>query len=55
MRVVLENLRVITWKISSKSFWKSHFLQSGRESFLKDVEVRLIDKTQASDPSNREF
>ena len=30
-------------------------LQCDHQSFLKDVEVRLIDKTQASDPTKREF
>ena len=34
---------------------QSHFLQSDHQGFLKDVEVRLIDKTQASDPTKREF
>ena len=31
------------------------FLQSDHQGFLKDVEVRLIDKTQTSDPTKREF
>ena len=31
------------------------FLQRDHQGFLKDVEVRLIDKTQASDPTKREF
>ena len=33
---------------------KSHFLQRD-QGFLKDVEVRLIDKTQVSGPTKREF
>ena len=36
-------------------FLLSHFLQSDRQGFLIDMEVWLIDKTQASDPSKREF
>ena len=31
------------------------FLQSDHQGFLKDVEFRLIDKTQTSDPTKREF
>ena len=31
------------------------FLQRDHQGFLKDVEVWLIDKTQASDPTKREF
>ena len=38
-----------------QKFLQSHFLQRDHQSFLKDVEVRLIDKTQASDPTKREF
>ena len=38
-----------------QKFLQSHFLQRDHQSFLKDVEVRLIDKTQASDPAKREF
>ena len=34
---------------------KSHFLQRDYQGFLKDAEVQLIDKTQASDPTKREF
>ena len=34
---------------------QSHFLQRDHQGFLKDVEVRLNDKTQASDPTKREF
>ena len=34
---------------------RSHFLQPDHKVFLKDVEVRLIDKTQGSDQTNREF
>ena len=34
---------------------KSQFLQPDRKGFLKEVEVRLIDKTQGSDPTKREF
>ena len=31
------------------------FLQRCQQGFLKDVEVPLIDKTQASDPTKEEF
>ena len=34
---------------------KQKFLQSDHQGFLKDVEVPLIDKTQASDPTKRDF
>ena len=38
-----------------QKFLQSHFLQRDHQGFLKDVEVRLIHKTQASDPTKREF
>ena len=38
---MLEKLRVVTKNV--------------KQVFLKDVEVRLIDKTQASGPTKREF
>ena len=38
-----------------QTFLQSHLLQRDHQGFLKDVEVRLIDKTQASDPTKREF
>ena len=38
-----------------QTFLQSHFLQRDHQGFLKDVEVRLIDKTQVSDPTKREF
>ena len=31
---------------------QSHFLQCDHQGFLKDVEVRLTDKTQSSDPTS---
>ena len=34
---------------------KQKFLQGGPKGFLEDVEVRLIDKTQGSDPTKREY
>ena len=37
---------------------KQQFLQNGflqHHRFLEDVEVTLIDKTQASDPTKREY
>ena len=33
----------------TQKFLKSHFLQHNHQGFLKDVEVQLTDKTQASD------
>ena len=38
-----------------QKFLQSYFLQRDHQGFLKDVEVRLIDKTQASDPTKIEF
>ena len=38
-----------------QKFLQNHFLQRDHQGFIKDVEVRLIDKTQASDPTKREF
>ena len=38
-----------------QKFLQSHFLQHDHQGFLKDIEVRLIDKTQAFDPTKREF
>ena len=38
-----------------QKFLQSHFLQHHHQSFSKEVEVRLIDKTQASNPTKREF
>ena len=34
---------------------RSHFLQNDHQGFLKDVEARMIDKTQCSDTTKREF
>ena len=38
-----------------QKFLQGHFLQPDHKGFLKDLEVRLTDKTQGSDPSKREF
>ena len=38
-----------------QKFLQSYFLQRDHQGFLKDVEVRFIDETQASDPTKREF
>ena len=38
-----------------QKFLQSHFLQPDHKGFLKEVEVRLIDKAQASDQTMREF
>ena len=54
-------IRVMLGKLSGnmeivkQKFLQSHFLQRDHQGFLKDVEVRLIDKSQASDPNKREF
>ena len=37
-----------------QKFLQRHFLQHDHKGFLKDVKVRLIDKTQGSDPTKRE-
>ena len=36
-------------------FLQSNFLQPDHKGFLKDAEVRLIDKTQGFDLTKREF
>ena len=38
-----------------QKFLQSHFLQEEHKGFLKNFEVRLIDKTQGSDPIKREY
>ena len=38
-----------------QQFLQNHFLQDDHHGFLEDVEVILIDKTQASDPTKREY
>ena len=38
-----------------QKFLQSYFLQLHHQGFLKGVEVGLIDKTQTSDPTKREF
>ena len=49
-----EKLRRVIWKLLNK-FLQSHFLQDDHKGFLEDVEVRLIDKAQGSDPTKREY
>ena len=39
----------------SKKVFEKSFLQRDHQGFRKNVEVRLIDKLQASDPTKREF
>ena len=46
------NMENVKQKVFEKSFLQRHL---HHQDFLKDVEVRLIDKTQASDPTKREF
>ena len=38
-----------------QKFLQSHFLQDDHKGFLENLEVRLIDKTEGSDPTKREF
>ena len=38
-----------------QKFLRSHFLQDDHKGFLVDVEVRLIEKTQGSDTTRREY
>ena len=38
-----------------QKFLQSHFLQRDHQGFLKDIEICLIDKTQAPDPTKREI
>ena len=38
-----------------QKFLQSHFLQDDYKNFLEDVEIRLIDKIQGSDPTKREY
>ena len=40
---------------AKQKFLQSHSLQDNHKGFLEDVEVRLIDKTQGSDPTKREY
>ena len=44
---------MVIWKILNKSFYKAAFCKLIK-GFPEDVEVRLIDKTQGSDPTKRE-
>ena len=36
-----------------QQFLQNRFIQNDHHGFLEDAEVTLIDKTQASDPTNR--
>ena len=38
-----------------QQFLQKYFLQDDHHGFLEDLEGRLIDKTQASDPTKREY
>ena len=38
-----------------QQFFQNHFLQEDHHGFLEDVEVTLIDKTQASNPIKKEY
>ena len=50
-----EKLREVMWKVLNKNFLRSHFLQDDHKGFLENVEVRLIDKTQGTDSTKREY
>ena len=52
--MMLENLSG-NMEYVKQNILQSHFLQRDHKDFLKDVEVRLIDKMQASDPTKKEF
>ena len=47
---MLEKQLVKTWKAVKDNFF---FQQDDHHGFLEDSEVRLVDKTQASDPTQR--
>ena len=51
--MILEKLRAVTLKILNKIIFHSIIFM--KQGFVKDVEVRLIDKTRASDSGKREF
>ena len=51
----IEKLRVVTWKMPNKRFFKIFFKQNDHQGFLEDEKVRLTDKTQTSDPTKLEF
>ena len=38
-----------------QQFLQNHFLQDNHHGFLEDFKVTLIDKTQASEPTKREY
>ena len=48
IKYIVSNMKNVKQK-----FLQSHFLLRDHQGFLKDVEVRLIDKTQSSDPTKR--
>ena len=41
--------------VISEDFLQNHFLQDDHHGFLEGVEVIIIDKTQTSDPTKREY
>ena len=40
---------------SKQNYLHKHFLQDDHHGFLNDSQVTLIDETQASDPTKREY
>ena len=41
--------------ISKQNYFHQHFLSENHHGLLEDCEIRLIDKTDPSDPTRREF
>ena len=50
---MIEKQLVVIQKIVNNNFFKIFFCRDGHHGFQKDVKVTLIDKTQASDPTER--
>ena len=61
-RIRWSNYKTDAWKAASdniesckQQFLQNHFLQDDNHGFLEDIEVTLVEKTQASDPTKREY
>ena len=54
-RLMLKKVESDNMQNVKQNFLESHLLQSDHQGILKDVEVQFIDKTQASEPTKREF
>ena len=46
---------MVIWEWWYVKFLQSHFLPNDHKGFLEDVEVRLIDKTEGSDPTKWKY